>query len=176
MGKLTTHILDTASGRPAAGVVIELHRRGPARESLVTARTNARRPLRRPAARGSGMQPGEYELTFQIGDYFRGIGVKLPEPPFLGAVVIRVCDRRSGRALPRAAARLAVELLDLPRQLRSDESMNATDTIRFVLDGRIVEARGVSPTTTLLAVPARDAGPHAAPRKAAPRATAARAP
>jgi len=89
MGKLTTHILDTATGRPAAGVVIELHRCSPARELLATARTNHDGRCDGPLLEGSGMQRGEYELTFQIGDYFRGIGMKLPDPPFLGAVVIR---------------------------------------------------------------------------------------
>ena len=89
MGKLTTHILDTAAGRPAADVVIELHRVDLARELLVTARSNSDGRCDGPLLEGSAMQRGEYELTFQIGDYFRRIGMKLPDPPFLGAVVIR---------------------------------------------------------------------------------------
>ena len=89
MGKLTTHILDTASGKPAAGVAIELHRRNPGRELVVTTRSNGDGRCDGPLLEGSALLPGEYELTFQIGDYFRRLGMNLPDPPFLGEVVIR---------------------------------------------------------------------------------------
>ncbi len=89
MGKLTTHILDTASGKPAAGVAIELRRRNSGRELLVSMRSNGDGRCDRPLLEGSALQPGEYELTFQMGEYFRRMGMTLPDPPFVGEVVLR---------------------------------------------------------------------------------------
>lgn len=61
---LTTHVLDTARGRPAAGVAIELARGG---KVVASAVTNADGRLDEPFA---GIEAGEYELTFAVGDYF----------------------------------------------------------------------------------------------------------
>ena len=87
---LTTHVLDTYHGTPAAGVSIELSRVGDTRESLVRTRTNADGRCPQPLLAGAAMTPGVYELAFDVAEYFRARGVKLPEPPFLGTVVIRV--------------------------------------------------------------------------------------
>ena len=97
---LSTHVLDTVRGRPAAGVAIELRRDGEVVESVVTD-DDGRARFGDPAA-------GEYELVFAIGDYFG-------EAPFLDRVPIRFRIADAGRALPRAAARLPLGLLHLPR-------------------------------------------------------------
>ena len=90
MGKLTTHVLDTYHGTPAAGVAVELARIGAARESLARATTNADGRCDVPLLAGEAMRPGEYEITFDIASYFRGRGVQLPQVPFLSTVVIRI--------------------------------------------------------------------------------------
>jgi 5-hydroxyisourate hydrolase len=85
MARLTTHVLDTAGGKPAAAMVVDLHewRKG-ARRHLQTLSTG---PDGRAAGQNVGV--GTYELVFHAGDYFRGTGIKLAEPPFLDEVVIR---------------------------------------------------------------------------------------
>jgi 5-hydroxyisourate hydrolase len=80
-GKLTTHILDTARGRPAAGVEIVVSRDGVV---LKTTRTNADGRTDEPLLEGAAFTCGTYELLFRIGDYFAG-----DEPRFLDAVPIR---------------------------------------------------------------------------------------
>jgi 5-hydroxyisourate hydrolase len=70
-GFLTTHILDTANGVPAAGVEIALYRlSGEGREKIVTTRTNADGRTDSPLLGKGEMPAGEYELVFMIGDYF----------------------------------------------------------------------------------------------------------
>lgn len=70
-GKLSTHVLDIAAGKPAAGVKIELHRLGSgAPEFLAAAVTNHDGRTDAPLLAGDAMQPGIYELTFHIGAYF----------------------------------------------------------------------------------------------------------
>ena len=87
MSKLTTHVLDTANGCPAAGMRIELERLdGDGMQSVVT---NADGRVDGPLLEGDGHAPGRYELRFGVADYFRSRGVALPEPPFLDEVVIR---------------------------------------------------------------------------------------
>ena len=86
---LTTHILDTASGRPGAGILIELYRLGEEREKLVEIRSNADGRGDGPLLAGADFRPGEYELVFHLGAYFRDQGHALPEPPFLDRVPIR---------------------------------------------------------------------------------------
>lgn len=87
---LTTHVLDTYHGTPAAGVAVELTRIGETRQSLVKTATNADGRCGEPLLSGSSMRPGQYELSFDLESYFRGKGVKLSQPPFLSIVVIRI--------------------------------------------------------------------------------------
>ena len=71
-GRLTTHVLDTASGRPAAGVRIELLRTdGGAPESLASVVTNADGRCDKPLLEGAALAAGAYELRFHAGDYFK---------------------------------------------------------------------------------------------------------
>jgi 5-hydroxyisourate hydrolase len=90
MGKLTTHVLDTYHGTPAAGVAVEVARVGERREPLATAKTNADGRCDAPLLEGAAFVPGHYELAFDLASYYRGRGVKLAEPPFLSTVVIRI--------------------------------------------------------------------------------------
>lgn len=92
-GSLTTHVLDTARGQPAAGVTIELFRLlGEAgderRERLTRTVTNADGRTDRPPLQGVDLRVGRYELVFLVGDYFRRTAADLPEPPFIDRVPI----------------------------------------------------------------------------------------
>lgn len=89
MGKLSTHVLDTAHGRPAAGVAIELYAvDGGNRTLLAQATTNADGRCDAPLLEGSLLAAGRYELVFAAGDYFAAQGVSLPEPRFVDRVTI----------------------------------------------------------------------------------------
>ena len=82
MTGLTTHVLDTTHGRPAAGVALRLIRDG---RVLTETRTNADGRCDAPLLEGASLQPGTYELDFALGDYFG-----LPTPRFLDVVTVRV--------------------------------------------------------------------------------------
>ena len=70
-GRLTTHVLDTARGRPASGVAVELSRLdGDDREVLRRITTNADGRSDEPLLAGDELSAGEYELVFGVGDYF----------------------------------------------------------------------------------------------------------
>ncbi len=89
MGRLTTHVLDTAQGKPGAGIAIELFRLEPARERLAAVATNADGRCEHPLLEGAAFAAGTYELVFHAGDYFTKQGLVLPAPKFLDEVVIR---------------------------------------------------------------------------------------
>ncbi|MES3014765.1 MAG: hydroxyisourate hydrolase [Pseudomonadota bacterium] len=87
MGKLTTHVLDTANGCPAAGMAVSLYRldRGvPVLIKHVTLNHDGRADG--PLLDGAAFVPGVYRLVFGVAAYFRGLGTKLDEPPFLDQV------------------------------------------------------------------------------------------
>lgn len=89
-GKLTTHVLDTASGKPAAGVKILIFRvSGNSHKLVKTVVTNADGRCDEPLLAGKEFKTGYYELIFYVADYFRGAGVKLPEISFLDQIPIR---------------------------------------------------------------------------------------
>ena len=91
MARLSTHVLDTARGVPAAGVAIELHcSENGQRRHVKSSATNADGRTDQPLLAGDRLEPGVYELTFFAGDYLRGLGLALPAPPFLDQIVIRV--------------------------------------------------------------------------------------
>ncbi len=89
MGRLTTHVLDTSVGRPAAGLRIELSRLDGGRTVLADAVTNADGRPDRPLLEGAAFKPGRYELLFHAGDYFRARGAALADPPFLDLIPVR---------------------------------------------------------------------------------------
>lgn len=90
MGRLTTHVLDTASGCPGANISVKLFRlSGDLREQLAEARTNEDGRAEQPLLEGEDFNIGTYELEFCAGDYFRAQGNSLAEPAFLDVVPIR---------------------------------------------------------------------------------------
>lgn len=89
-GFLTTHVLDTARGCPAAGLRITLHRiEGAERAPLADVRTNADGRTDTPILPAAVFAPGIYELVFHAGDYLRATGQAGAEPLFLDEVPIR---------------------------------------------------------------------------------------
>lgn len=89
MGRLTTHILDTAHGCPAANVAIRLFALDAERTLLASTVSNPDGRSDEPLLDGAAMQTGTYELEFDIGEYFLSRGVDLDDPAFLDTVVIR---------------------------------------------------------------------------------------
>lgn len=90
MAGLTTHVLDIARGRPAAGVVISLFDwLDGERRWLKTMETNADGRTEQPLLPASELHTGAYELVFSAAQYLRESGETLPDPPFLDEVVIR---------------------------------------------------------------------------------------
>ena len=104
MGRLTTHVLDTARGRPAAGMAVRLLRAG---EPLWEGRTNADGRTDGPLLEGTALVAGGYELEFDVGAYFAAAVDDLPDPPFLGIVPVRF-------AIADAAGHYHVPLLVSP--------------------------------------------------------------
>jgi 5-hydroxyisourate hydrolase len=89
MGGITTHVLDVARGKPAAGVRIELYARDTDARLLRVATTNTDGRCDRPLLEGPELRTGNYELIFLVGEYFGQLGLDLPRPRFLEEVVIR---------------------------------------------------------------------------------------
>lgn len=88
MPRLTTHVLDTAAGRPASGLRVALRRDGDA-NVIAEARTNAEGRLDQPLLQGAACRPGAYEIAFHVGDYFWANGAALADPAFLDVVPVR---------------------------------------------------------------------------------------
>jgi 5-hydroxyisourate hydrolase len=109
MGKLTTHVLDTTNGCPAAGMAVALHRLVPGEAPLLlkSVRLNADGRADAPLLEGEAMRPGRYRLAFAVAAYFRARGVSLPDPPFLDEVPLDF-------GLADAAANYHVPLLASP--------------------------------------------------------------
>ncbi len=89
MGRLTTHVLDTAQGCPAASVGVQLYRIDAGRQLIKKDQTNSDGRLDAPILDSDQFQTGVYELVFQAGDYFRSSVFDLPEPAFVDEVVLR---------------------------------------------------------------------------------------
>ena len=90
MGKLTTHVLDTAAGKPGMGIRIDLFRVTDSDRGLIDSRlTNSDGRCDSPLLEGENFKRGQYELLFHMGAYFEKSGVTLPEPKFLDEVVLR---------------------------------------------------------------------------------------
>jgi 5-hydroxyisourate hydrolase len=84
MGRLTTHVLDTHGGTPAASIRIQLHRVTDAGEKLLTEQiTGPDGRCPQPLCEDASFTLGTYVLTFHVADYFRSRGVALPDPPFI---------------------------------------------------------------------------------------------
>jgi len=90
-GRLSTHVLDTHSGRPAAGISIELTELSDLGQSRVVAQaiTNSDGRTDQPLIGGRPVPIGRYELTFHVGAYFADRGVPLSDPPFLDRIPLQ---------------------------------------------------------------------------------------
>lgn len=95
MGRLTTHVLNTAEGVPGAGITIELYMESAAagrseRQLVKTVVTNDDGRCDSPLLEGEAFVKGVYELHFLAGDYFEARGVSASAPRFLDRIVLRV--------------------------------------------------------------------------------------
>ena len=95
MGRLTTHVLDTALGRPGAGISVSAYRIEVAadaatRQHLNSVVTNQNGRCDEALLEGDAFTAGIYELVFSLAEYFAASGQKLSDPPFVGEVVLRV--------------------------------------------------------------------------------------
>jgi 5-hydroxyisourate hydrolase len=90
MGKLTTHVLDTAHGHPGKGMVLRLYKRGAKGTAvlLLSTKTNADGRCDTPLLAGKAMKTGQYRLEFEAGKYFKKSGVTLPKNAFLDVIAI----------------------------------------------------------------------------------------
>jgi len=89
MGRITTHVLDTAKGHPAAGILIELFRVSAPEQLIASATTNADGRCGAPLLEGDALTAGEYQLVFHAGEYLNTAAVSDAEPRFLNQIVIR---------------------------------------------------------------------------------------
>ena len=103
MGKLTTHVLDTSTGRPAGGMRIDfaiVEPNGP--RLLSSVETNGDGRTDAPMLGSDAMRTGVYELTFYVADYYRAHAVALADPPFVDRVAVRfgVADAAANYHVP----------------------------------------------------------------------------
>ena len=107
-GRVTTHVLDTARGKPAAGVKIMLYRiSGQSHRKIAETITNADGRTDAPMLAGKALTAGTYELVFGAGDYLRASGQAAGEVLFLDEIPIRF-------GVPDAGAHYHVPLLISP--------------------------------------------------------------
>jgi len=90
-GRLSTHVLDTHSGKPAAGIFVVLTELSDLGAPRIVARTvtNSDGRTDQPLIGGRPVPIGHYELMFAVGDYFAGRDVPMSDPPFLDRIPLR---------------------------------------------------------------------------------------
>jgi 5-hydroxyisourate hydrolase len=89
MGRLTTHVLDTANGKPGGGMRVRLYRKsGEHCELVKEISTNADGRCDAPLLEGSAFTTGTYRLVFSAGAYFVEQGLKVPQPMFVDDVTL----------------------------------------------------------------------------------------
>ena len=88
MTKLTTHVLDTYTGKPGGNIKVEVYHISNKRNKINSAILNSDGRTDKPLIEGNNFKEGQYELVFFVGDYFKKI-TKLPKIPFLDEVVIK---------------------------------------------------------------------------------------
>lgn len=106
MGRLSTHVLDTATGRPAHGLRIDFSIiEAGATRLIKTIMTNTDGRTDAPLMQDQDMRTGEFEILFHVGDYFRAQGLNLPAPAFIDRVPIRfgIADRDAHYHVPLLA-------------------------------------------------------------------------
>jgi 5-hydroxyisourate hydrolase len=89
VGLLTTHVLDTASGKPGEGMAVTLYRRSGERyDKIKSFTTDADGRAAEALLEGDALVAGRYRLVFAAGAYFRRGGIALPDPPFVDEIVV----------------------------------------------------------------------------------------
>lgn len=88
-GGISIHAVDVADGIPAAGLAVRLWRLRPTRTEIASGMCGADGLLHHPVSEGQDVQPGLYEVEFEVGDYYRQAGRMLPDPSFLETAVFR---------------------------------------------------------------------------------------
>lgn len=107
MSRLTTHVLDTAHGKPGQGIEVFLYKIvDNQRKLLLSKKTNHDGRCDSSLLEGAAFQAGVYELDFHIGAYFTAQGVKQAQPAFLDVVTIRfgVADPNQHYHVPLVAS------------------------------------------------------------------------
>ena len=106
MGQLTTHILDTAQGKPAAAVRIELFAMDGVPTKLLERTTNRDGRCDAPLLAGDAFKPGRYQLVFHIGAYFAAQGLPMADPPFIDQVPLAfgIADAQAHYHVPLLAS------------------------------------------------------------------------
>ena len=107
MSRLTTHVLDTAHGRPGQNIQVSLYKIvDNSRLRLLSTKTNNDGRCDAPLLEGDAFQPGVYELDFSLGAYFTALGLALPQPSFLDVVTLRfgVADASKQYHVPLVAS------------------------------------------------------------------------
>ena len=103
MGKLTTHVLDTANGCPGAGMRVVLQRvHATHTDTLQTLTLNLDGRADQPLLEGPTMERGRFRLVFSVSAYFRLRGIDLPDPPFIDEVPLEfgIADTTSHYHVP----------------------------------------------------------------------------
>ncbi|WP_375465838.1 hydroxyisourate hydrolase [uncultured Methylobacterium sp.] len=89
-GRLTTHVLDTASGRPAGGMKIDFYAKDGEGYRLVSStQTNPDGRTDKPLLIGEAVKVGQYQIVFHVAEYYTKIGTKISDPPFLDTVPVQ---------------------------------------------------------------------------------------
>lgn len=102
-GHLTTHVLDTVSGKPASGVRITFEAAdGAGWRTLKTLATNTDGRTSEPLLAGEAMAAGRYRIVFHMGEYFARVGTPLANPPFLDQIPVEfaIADPRANYHVP----------------------------------------------------------------------------
>ncbi len=103
MGKLSTHVLDTANGKPALGMTLRLYSISSRVPTLIKAVvTNSDGRVDHALLQDQEFKPGRYRIEFEVGPYFKAISSKLPEPAFLDMVPIEfgIADSEQNYHIP----------------------------------------------------------------------------
>ena len=168
MGRLTTHVLDTALGRPAAGLTIELYRLGGGDERLVAATTNADGRVDRPLLEGARFRSRRLRAAVPRR--------RLPAQRRERCPIRRSStSSRSASASPRRTSTTTCRCSSRPTATRpiAEAEPSMRQTIRFIRKGRLVELDRRRADDAAARLSARGRRARRAPRKAAARATAA---
>ena len=107
MSRLTTHVLDTAHGRPGQNIQVSLYKIVDNNsQHLLSTKTNNDGRCDAPLLEGDAFQPGVYELDFSLGAYYTALGLTLPQPSFLDVVTLRfgVADASKHYHVPLVAS------------------------------------------------------------------------